>query len=142
MHICTSPHIKTFYDLYLRGFGLFQVRQMHLIAPLDKHFSLLSVILKEHIADDVDYKVCFLICKQLYFRFFFVLHYETHNMGTNLKKNSIFWINILLAIIKCDLTTVLFFQSCFTCFWSISNVAVGLSGSCFLHNCYGHKPCC
>lgn len=34
-----------------------QVRQMHLIAPLDKHFSLLSVILKEHIADDVDYKV-------------------------------------------------------------------------------------
>ncbi|KEH18675.1 DEAD-box ATP-dependent RNA helicase 31 [Medicago truncatula] len=34
-----------------------QVRQMHLIAPLDKHFSLLSVILKEHIADEVDYKV-------------------------------------------------------------------------------------
>ncbi|GAU42362.1 hypothetical protein TSUD_350280, partial [Trifolium subterraneum] len=34
-----------------------KVRQMHLIAPLDKHFSLLYVILKEHIADDVDYKV-------------------------------------------------------------------------------------
>jgi ATP-dependent RNA helicase MSS116 len=34
-----------------------KVRQMHLIAPLDKHFSLLYAILKEHIADDVDYKV-------------------------------------------------------------------------------------
>ncbi|KAA8520736.1 hypothetical protein F0562_014992 [Nyssa sinensis] len=34
-----------------------QVRQMHLVAPLDKHFSLLYVLLKEHIADDVDYKV-------------------------------------------------------------------------------------
>ncbi|XP_045789787.1 DEAD-box ATP-dependent RNA helicase 31-like [Trifolium pratense] len=34
-----------------------KVRQMHLIAPLDKHFSLLYVILKEHITDDVDYKV-------------------------------------------------------------------------------------
>jgi hypothetical protein len=30
---------------------------MHLVAPLDKHFSLLYVLLKEHIADDVDYKV-------------------------------------------------------------------------------------
>jgi hypothetical protein len=85
MHICTSQHIKSFYDLYLRGFGLFQVRQMHLVAPLDKQFSLLSAILKEHIADDVDYKVWLLICK-LYFRSFFVLHYETHNMVTNLKK--------------------------------------------------------
>ncbi|RDX77006.1 DEAD-box ATP-dependent RNA helicase 31, partial [Mucuna pruriens] len=34
-----------------------QVRQTHLVAPLDKHFSLLYVLLKEHIADDVDYKV-------------------------------------------------------------------------------------
>ncbi|KAK7349430.1 hypothetical protein VNO77_06795 [Canavalia gladiata] len=34
-----------------------QVRQMHLVAPLDKQFSLLYVLLKEHIADDVDYKV-------------------------------------------------------------------------------------
>ncbi|KAE8693641.1 DEAD-box ATP-dependent RNA helicase 26 [Hibiscus syriacus] len=34
-----------------------QVRQMHMVAPLDKHFSLLYVLLKEHIADDVDYKV-------------------------------------------------------------------------------------
>lgn len=34
-----------------------QVRQMHIVAPLDKHFSLLYVLLKEHIADDVDYKV-------------------------------------------------------------------------------------
>ncbi|KAK9040672.1 hypothetical protein V6N11_015813 [Hibiscus sabdariffa] len=34
-----------------------QVRQMHMIASLDKHFSLLYVLLKEHIADDVDYKV-------------------------------------------------------------------------------------
>ncbi|XVF33184.1 hypothetical protein REPUB_Repub17cG0146700 [Reevesia pubescens] len=33
------------------------VRQMHVVAPLDKHFSLLYVLLKEHIADDVDYKV-------------------------------------------------------------------------------------
>ncbi|KAF7826172.1 DEAD-box ATP-dependent RNA helicase 31-like [Senna tora] len=34
-----------------------QVQQMHLVAPLDKHFSLLYALLKEHIADDVDYKV-------------------------------------------------------------------------------------
>ncbi|XP_057727110.1 DEAD-box ATP-dependent RNA helicase 31-like [Arachis stenosperma] len=34
-----------------------QVRQAHLVAPLDKHFSLLYALLKEHIADDVDYKV-------------------------------------------------------------------------------------
>ncbi|XP_007051576.2 PREDICTED: DEAD-box ATP-dependent RNA helicase 31 [Theobroma cacao] len=34
-----------------------QVRQMHMVAPLDKHFSVLYVLLKEHIADDVDYKV-------------------------------------------------------------------------------------
>ncbi|KAK8500382.1 hypothetical protein V6N12_013907 [Hibiscus sabdariffa] len=33
-----------------------QVRQMHMVAPLDKHFSLLYVLLQEHIADDVDYK--------------------------------------------------------------------------------------
>lgn len=30
---------------------------MHIVAPLEKHFSLLYAILKEHIADDVDYKV-------------------------------------------------------------------------------------
>ncbi|XP_048132658.1 DEAD-box ATP-dependent RNA helicase 31-like isoform X2 [Rhodamnia argentea] len=34
-----------------------QVRQMHLVAPLDKHFSLLYALLKEHVADDVNYKV-------------------------------------------------------------------------------------
>ncbi|KAE8699800.1 DEAD-box ATP-dependent RNA helicase 31 [Hibiscus syriacus] len=34
-----------------------QVRQMHMVASLDKHFSLLYVLLKEHIADDIDYKV-------------------------------------------------------------------------------------
>ncbi|KAK8630931.1 hypothetical protein V6N13_079701 [Hibiscus sabdariffa] len=33
-----------------------QVRQMHMVAPLDKNFSLLYVLLQEHIADDVDYK--------------------------------------------------------------------------------------
>lgn len=32
---------------------------MHMVAPLDKQFSLLYVLLKEHIADDVDYKVLF-----------------------------------------------------------------------------------
>lgn len=30
---------------------------MQIVAPLEKHFSLLYAILKEHIADDVDYKV-------------------------------------------------------------------------------------
>lgn len=34
-----------------------QVRQLHLVAPLDKQFSLLYVLLKEHITEDVDYKV-------------------------------------------------------------------------------------
>lgn len=34
-----------------------QVRQMYLVAPLEKQFSLLYTLLKEHIADDVDYKV-------------------------------------------------------------------------------------
>ncbi|XP_073143026.1 DEAD-box ATP-dependent RNA helicase 31-like [Henckelia pumila] len=34
-----------------------QVRQMHLVAPLDKHFSLLYALLKSHIADDVNYKI-------------------------------------------------------------------------------------
>ncbi|XP_031278920.1 DEAD-box ATP-dependent RNA helicase 31-like [Pistacia vera] len=34
-----------------------QVKQMHLVAPLDKHFPLLYVLLKEHVADNVDYKV-------------------------------------------------------------------------------------
>ncbi|PIA34620.1 hypothetical protein AQUCO_03700126v1 [Aquilegia coerulea] len=33
------------------------VRQMHLVAPLDKQFSLLYALLKDHIADDIDYKV-------------------------------------------------------------------------------------
>lgn len=30
---------------------------MHLVAPLDQHFSLVYRLLKEHVADDVDYKV-------------------------------------------------------------------------------------
>lgn len=34
-----------------------QVRQTHLVAPLDKQFSLLYALLKDHIADDPDYKV-------------------------------------------------------------------------------------
>ncbi|KAM7275613.1 hypothetical protein ACFE04_017479 [Oxalis oulophora] len=34
-----------------------QVSQMHLVSPLDNHFALLYTILKEHIADDVNYKV-------------------------------------------------------------------------------------
>ncbi|XP_024007054.1 DEAD-box ATP-dependent RNA helicase 31 [Eutrema salsugineum] len=34
-----------------------QVRQMHMIASLDRHFSLLYTLLREHIADNVDYKV-------------------------------------------------------------------------------------
>ncbi|XP_044503749.1 DEAD-box ATP-dependent RNA helicase 31-like [Mangifera indica] len=34
-----------------------KVKQMHLVAPLDKHFPLLYVLLKEHVADNVDYKV-------------------------------------------------------------------------------------
>lgn len=34
-----------------------QVKQMHLIAPLDKHFSILYCILKKHISEDFDYKV-------------------------------------------------------------------------------------
>lgn len=34
-----------------------QVKQKHLVAPLDKHFSYLHAILKDHIADDVDYKI-------------------------------------------------------------------------------------
>ncbi|KFK25225.1 hypothetical protein AALP_AA8G083700 [Arabis alpina] len=34
-----------------------KVKQMYMIASLDRHFSLLYVLLKEHIADNVDYKV-------------------------------------------------------------------------------------
>ncbi|KAL8172551.1 hypothetical protein V2J09_024355 [Rumex salicifolius] len=34
-----------------------QVRQVHLVAPLEKHFPLLYAILKEHISEDVNYKV-------------------------------------------------------------------------------------
>ncbi|CAA7034919.1 unnamed protein product [Microthlaspi erraticum] len=34
-----------------------QVKQMHMIASLDRHFSLLYTLLREHIADNVDYKV-------------------------------------------------------------------------------------
>lgn len=30
---------------------------MNLVAPLDKHFSLLYALLKEHVADDINYKV-------------------------------------------------------------------------------------
>ncbi|KAL1204015.1 DEAD-box ATP-dependent RNA helicase 31 [Cardamine amara subsp. amara] len=33
------------------------VRQMHMIASLDRHFSLLYTLLREHIMDNVDYKV-------------------------------------------------------------------------------------
>lgn len=34
---------------------------MHLLAPLDKHFPVLYAILKEHISEDVDYKVQIII---------------------------------------------------------------------------------
>ncbi|OVA11436.1 Helicase [Macleaya cordata] len=34
-----------------------RVRQTYLVAPLDKHFSLIYALLINHIADDVDYKV-------------------------------------------------------------------------------------
>ncbi|KAH9625236.1 hypothetical protein KSS87_004517, partial [Heliosperma pusillum] len=34
-----------------------QVRQTHLVAPLEDHFSLLYAMLKDHISDDVNYKV-------------------------------------------------------------------------------------
>ncbi|KAK1376632.1 DEAD-box ATP-dependent RNA helicase 31-like [Heracleum sosnowskyi] len=34
-----------------------QVTQTHLVATMDQHFPLLYALLKEHIADDVDYKV-------------------------------------------------------------------------------------
>ncbi|GFP91917.1 dead-box ATP-dependent RNA helicase 31 [Phtheirospermum japonicum] len=34
-----------------------QVSQMHLVAPLDKHFPFLYTMLKEHIAGDVNYKI-------------------------------------------------------------------------------------
>ncbi|KAJ6839684.1 DEAD-box ATP-dependent RNA helicase 31-like [Iris pallida] len=34
-----------------------QVRQMHLVVPLEKQFSMLYGLLTEHIAEDVDYKV-------------------------------------------------------------------------------------
>lgn len=33
---------------------------MQLVAPLETHFSLLYALLKEHIADDVNYKVLYL----------------------------------------------------------------------------------
>ncbi|KAH9787529.1 DEAD-box ATP-dependent RNA helicase 31 [Citrus sinensis] len=34
-----------------------EVRQMHLVAPLDLHFPLLYVLLREHVADNPEYKV-------------------------------------------------------------------------------------
>ncbi|KAL5718996.1 RNA helicase [Ranunculus cassubicifolius] len=34
-----------------------QVKQTHLVAPLDKQFSLLYALLKDHISDDIDFKV-------------------------------------------------------------------------------------
>ncbi|KAI4311443.1 hypothetical protein MLD38_036339 [Melastoma candidum] len=34
-----------------------QVQQTHLIAPLDKHFAILYALLRDHVADDVNYKV-------------------------------------------------------------------------------------
>ncbi|XP_008789556.2 DEAD-box ATP-dependent RNA helicase 31-like [Phoenix dactylifera] len=34
-----------------------QVKQMHLVAPLEKHFSILYGILTDHISENVDYKV-------------------------------------------------------------------------------------
>lgn len=48
-----------------------QVKQMHLVAPLDTHFSILYSILLEHISEDVEFKAsnvniyvgfCFSIC--------------------------------------------------------------------------------
>lgn len=34
-----------------------QVKQMHLVAPLDKQFSILYGLLADHISENVDYKV-------------------------------------------------------------------------------------
>ncbi|CAN1179202.1 DEAD-box ATP-dependent RNA helicase 31 [Linum perenne] len=34
-----------------------QVRQMNMVAPMDKHFSIVYALLRDHIADDSDYKV-------------------------------------------------------------------------------------
>lgn len=34
-----------------------QVKQMQVVAPLEKQFSILYALLTEHIAEDVDYKV-------------------------------------------------------------------------------------
>lgn len=51
--VCSSENVTAI----LCNVKIFQVRQMHLVVPLDKHFSLLYTLLKEHIADDVNYKV-------------------------------------------------------------------------------------
>lgn len=42
---------------FTHGMNSLQVKQMHLVASLDKHFALLYSILKEHIGEEADYKV-------------------------------------------------------------------------------------
>lgn len=64
---------------------------MHLVAPLDKHFPLLYVLLKDHIADDVDYKVCFPI--YTYINFFFGTFASGH----------IIWLTIQTIIFYCSI---------------------------------------
>lgn len=59
---------------------------MHLVAPLDKHFPLLYVLLKDHIADDVDYKVCFPIYTYINF-FFWHFCFWSYNMVNNSDNN-------------------------------------------------------
>lgn len=46
---------------------------MHIIAPLDKQFPILYVLLKDHIADNLDYKVCFEVL--IVFEIFFMYHF-------------------------------------------------------------------
>lgn len=61
---------------------------MHLVAPLDKHFPLLYVLLKEHIADDVDYKVCSRVIVKMFFNGFTTTHYWTYlEVATSVDSN-------------------------------------------------------
>jgi hypothetical protein len=46
--------------------SIIQVKQMHLIVPLDKQFSILYGLLKDHISENVDYKVSANCCCHFY----------------------------------------------------------------------------
>lgn len=47
-------------------FLLHQVNQTYMVSPLDQHFSILYDVLKKHVAEDVEYKVCFLTKYEVY----------------------------------------------------------------------------